>query len=299
MANEYLYDDFLKCTYRAHSNARFTACNYLSPYSIAASRGAVISSFRQKFVAREFLVGTFIKTPTTHSTEIMGNVGFDFVVIDQEHAPFDRESIDNALLAARAHGIAGLVRVANSEPSTILSALDCGAVGLLVPHVASAAKAREVAASARYRGGRRGYSGSVRAASYGAKPMWKFIDDSDAEVTIIAQIEDPEALDEIEAIAAVEGIHGLFIGRGDLTAALQAPSNDAPQIRAAVEKISNAATKAGKPISVFVAGNTEAAWLQDFGATMGGGCSDQGFMRRSATSALTELRTLTAEPAKT
>src|SRR5215472_7585724 len=117
------------------------------------------TTFRQRLAAGQHLVGTFIKTPTTHATEILGALGFDFIVIDDEHAPFDRIAIDTLLLAARAVGTAGLVRVASSDASYLLSVLDCGATGVLVPHVASAAKAREVAAACRYRG-KRGYSGS-------------------------------------------------------------------------------------------------------------------------------------------
>src|SRR3954454_24645161 len=95
---------------------------------------------RSRLLAREHLIGTFVKTPTTHATEILGALGFDFVVIDEEHAPFDRMATDTALLAARAAGTAALVRVQNA--TSILSVLDCGATGVLVPHVASAARAR-------------------------------------------------------------------------------------------------------------------------------------------------------------
>ncbi len=288
-----------------HRANRTTDCSVVTahrnvgpPLLVRTDKGAAISSFRQKFANRETLIGTFIKTPTTHATEIIGGVGFDFVVIDEEHAPFDRLAIDVCLLAARASGLAGLVRVANAAPSTILSALDCGATGLLVPHVATAAKARDVAASARYRGGRRGYSGSVRPAGFGTKPMWSFIDESDAQTTVIAQIEDPEALDEIDAIAGVDGIDGLFIGRGDMTAAFGAPSNDAPQIRDAVERIAKAADKAGKPVAVFISNKVEASWLREYGATTFVVGSDQSFLRRGAASALSELRPAAAEKPK-
>jgi 2-keto-3-deoxy-L-rhamnonate aldolase RhmA len=73
---------------------------------------ASAKNFRQRFTAGERLVGTFVKTPATHPIEILGAVGFEFVVIDEEHAPWDRVTIDGALLAARASGTAGLVRVA-------------------------------------------------------------------------------------------------------------------------------------------------------------------------------------------
>src|SRR5215469_10210248 len=159
------------------------------------------SSFRQRLMAAEPVVGTFLKTPTGHATEIVGDLGFDFVVVDQEHAPFDRTTTDIALLAARSVGTPALVRV--SGPDAILSVLDCGATGVLVPHVASADYAREVADICRYRGGRRGFATSTRAGRYTAVPMWRHIADSDANTVFVAQIEDVEALEEINAIAAV------------------------------------------------------------------------------------------------
>lgn len=250
------------------------------------------SAFRSRLIAREPLVGTFVKTPTTHATEILGAVGFDFVVIDEEHAPFDRLATDTVLLAAKAAGIAALVRV--QSPAGILSVLDCGATGVLVPHVATAATAREVAAACRYRGGRRGYSGSPRHAGYGASGMWKTVDAADVATTVIAQIEDPEALDEIDAIAAVEGIDALFIGRGDLAVALQAKSSDAPEVRGAVQRIGKAAREAGKPVCVFVGGKDEASWLQGEGASAFVVASDQSFIRKAGAQALAEIRALGA-----
>ncbi len=92
----------------------------------------------------------------------------------------------------------------------------------------------------------------------------------------------------------VDGIDGLFIGRGDLTAALGAPSNDAPQIRDAVERIAKAAEGAGKPVAVFISNKAEASWLRDYGATTFLVGSDQSFLRRGAASALSELRSMAA-----
>jgi 2-keto-3-deoxy-L-rhamnonate aldolase RhmA len=99
------------------------------------------SPFHRRLKGGDTLLGTFIKIPTTHSTEIIGSLGFDFVIVDQEHSNFDRLSIDAALLAARATGIAALVRV--PDVSHILPALDSGASGVLVPHVDSAGMAHE------------------------------------------------------------------------------------------------------------------------------------------------------------
>src|SRR6476620_4003344 len=74
------------------------------------------SSFRRRFAARQTVVGSFIKTPATHATEIFGALGYDFVVIDEEHAPIDRAMTDVMLLAARASNLAGIVRVPSEDP---------------------------------------------------------------------------------------------------------------------------------------------------------------------------------------
>jgi 2-keto-3-deoxy-L-rhamnonate aldolase RhmA len=250
------------------------------------------SSFRRRFSARQTVVGSFIKTPTTHATEIIGALGYDFVVIDEEHAPFDRETTDVVLLAARASNLAGIVRVSSDDPAKILSCLDCGASGVLVPHVASVEKARAVAAAARYRGGRRGYSGSPRAGGYGATPMWTYVEEQDASVCTIAMIEDPEALDDIDAIAAVDGIHGLFIGRGDLTVALGAKSSADASVKDAVTRVIAAARKAAKPVCVMVANAAEAKSFADIGASAFIIASDQSFLRRAAAQTLTDFKSL-------
>jgi len=246
------------------------------------------ASFRQRMVAGDNLVGTFLKVPTSHATEILGDVGFDFVVIDQEHGPFDRTTTDIALLAARAQAVPALVRVPG--PDAILSVLDCGATGALVPHIKSSAHAREVAAMFRYRGGSRGFATSTRAGRYTAVPMWRHIADADANTVFVAQIEDPVALDEIDAIAAVDGVDSLFIGRGDLTAAFGDESKEPPAVRNAVERISEAARKAKKPISVYVGNAAEAAWLRSLGANVFVLSSDQGFLKQAAAAGLRDVR---------
>ena len=249
-------------------------------------------AFRRRFTARQAVVGSFIKTPTTHATEILGALGYDFVVIDEEHAPFDRQTTDVVLLAARASNLAGIVRVSSDDPAKILSCLDCGASGVLVPHVASVEKARAVASAARYRSGRRGYSGSPRAGGYGATPMWSYVEEQDASVCTIAMIEDPEALDDIDAIAAVDGIHGLFIGRGDLTVALGAKSAADASVKDAVAKVISAARKVAKPVCVMVANAAEAKNFADIGASAFIIASDQSFMRRAAAQTLTDFKSL-------
>jgi 2-keto-3-deoxy-L-rhamnonate aldolase RhmA len=255
------------------------------------------AAFRRRFIAGETLVGTFVKTPTTHPVEILGQLGFEFVVIDEEHAPWDRVAIDGALLAARASGTAGIVRVAEPSAARVLAVLDDGATGVLVPHVSSAAKAREIAQACRFRGGRRGFSNTTRAGGFGAVGVWPHVDAQDAAVTFIAMIEDPEALDEIDAIVATDGLDGVFIGRGDLTVALAAPAMDAPEIMRACEAIIAAARKAGKPVAMMVANADDARRFHAMGATTFIAASDQGFLRQAAMKAYAEISAIGAKPA--
>ena len=249
-------------------------------------------TFRKRLAAGEILSGTFIKTPTGHTTEIFGDLGYDFVVIDEEHAPFDRRAIDDAIVAARASGVAALVRVASGSPSNLLSVLDCGAIGVLVPHVATLERAREVAASCRYRGGSRGFSNSPRAGRYGGLNLSQHIEHGDAVTTVIAQIEDPSAIAVVDEIARVDGIDALFVGRGDLAAAMGEASPEAPAVRAASERVAQAARSAGKPVLFFVGSLADAAAMRELGGSGFVYASDQSLMRQAAAKALADLKTL-------
>lgn len=115
------------------------------------------TGFRKRFLDRQELYGSFLKIPATMPAEILGAVGYDFVVVDEEHSPFNRETTDAIVLACRAWGIVSVVRVQSPQPAALMSVLDCGADGVLVPHVDSAEKARAVVAACRYRPGSRGF----------------------------------------------------------------------------------------------------------------------------------------------
>ncbi|MEI9891789.1 MAG: aldolase/citrate lyase family protein [Caulobacteraceae bacterium] len=254
-------------------------------------------TFRERLLRRELLAGAFIKTPTTHTTEIVGGCGFDFVVIDQEHAPFDRVVTDAILLAARACGIAALVRTPTAGHDQILGVLDDGAAGVLAPHISTPAKAKALVDACRYQGGRRGFSNTTRAGGFGATGYWEHVKGQDAEVVALAMIEDPEALDVLDAILDTPGLDGVFIGRGDLTVSMGASGPDAPEVRATVEKIAAAAGRRGMPVCAFVGtgDSPEVRWLKDLGVTAFIIASDQTFLRRAALAAISEFEGLKAK----
>jgi 2-keto-3-deoxy-L-rhamnonate aldolase RhmA len=244
--------------------------------------------FRDRVLRCETVYGAFVKTPTTHAIEILGGAGYDFVLIDAEHAPFDRVTTDTCILAARAAGAAPLVRVAS--PDQILGALDDGAFGVMVPHLTSAAVARDIVATCRY-AGRRGYSNSPRAGGYGVRGTWEHLDASDAEVLVLGMVEDPSGVDEVEQIVAVEGLDAIFVGRGDLTAAYRDREAGTPTVRAATQRVIDACRREGKPVFLLTANSREATEYAALGVSGFVIGSDQGFLRSAATSLLRDYRT--------
>jgi 2-keto-3-deoxy-L-rhamnonate aldolase RhmA len=159
------------------------------------------------------------------------------------------------MLAARASGIDAFVRVEGL--SAIATALDCGATGVMVPQVFSAEVAKEVVQACRYRTGHRGFSNSTRAGSYGRFKLSEHVEVSDQQTTIIAMLEDPRALDEIDAITAVDGIDAYFLGRSDLTVALGEVSTESEMVRSAILKFVNAVVAVRKPLWAFVTTSIE------------------------------------------
>jgi len=252
--------------------------------------------FRARLLRREPLIGTFMKFPGPHATEIIGSLGYDFVMLDEEHAPWTRDQLGMGFLAARAFGTAGLVRIARPDAASILAALDDGAIGVMVPHVSSAEKARDVASWARYKGGTRG-SGVGRGGDYGARitsGIDAYYESTDAFTTIIAMIEDAEAIERIDEITAVEGIDGFFLGRGDLGLSLSNVQGRAPTVEEAVKIVAASVLHAGKALCAVTPSmaSDDAKAMIDLGVSALMVGSDQGFMRAGALAQRGQFETL-------
>ena len=195
---------------------------------------------------------TFVKTPHPHIVEVLAHTKLDFLILDTEHAPFDRTTLDLCTMAARGAQVPTIIRLESGTPSAILNALDCGASGLLIPHVTTAEQARTLVKKSHFGHGGRGYAGSTRAAGYGSKSIEEHIRTSRHSLTLIVQIEDPEGVDHAEEIAAIDGIDALFIGQVDLAVAYGANSVNSPLVIEASERVIAAAQKHNKPIGLFV-----------------------------------------------
>jgi 2-keto-3-deoxy-L-rhamnonate aldolase RhmA len=248
------------------------------------------TEFRARLKKREQMLGTFLKMPTTQTIELLGTVGYDFVVIDQEHAPLGRETTDMMILACRASNITPIVRVGDAADHNILSVLDCGAIGVMVPHVDSPEKARQIARACRYTGGSRGMGNVTRAGRWGSLGgMNAHKKNADNEVTCIAMIEDLEAVDHVGAIARVEGIDAIFIGRGDLTAVIGGEQQTDPKTTAVVEKITAQARDANIPIIILASNKDDALKMRSLGASTFIVGSDHGFFKSGATAGMKEI----------
>ncbi len=236
-----------------------------------------MTEFKSRLHAEELLVGTWVKTPHPHVVEVLCHTTLDCLVLDAEHAPFDRASLDLCILAARAGGKTVLVRPQSSDDAHILSALDCGADGVILPHIRTAAEAAAAVKACHYVSGGRGYAGSSRAAGYTTKGMARHRTDA-RNVIVIAQIEDVEGVDNIDTIARVAGLDALFIGRADLTIAYDAETPDDAVVVDAVHRIVAAGKATGRTTGMFLGRVGDVGMWREKGSSLFILASDQEFL---------------------
>ncbi len=229
--------------------------------------GQKISSFRQRLTSGDSLLGTFLKTPSSIMAEVLALSDLDVIAIDAEHHPFGRQETDACIAALRSADMPSLVRLSSDSQTDIRNALDCGATGILVPHVTTAEQAAAIVKAAHFGDGGRGYAGSTRAAGYGTKPMADHLRNSAEQTVVIVQIEDIAALDNVAAISAVPGVDCLFVGRVDLAVGMQKSVMDGDVI-ATVQKTCASGKSNDTAIGMFTPDLAELPDWQDRGASL-------------------------------
>jgi 2-keto-3-deoxy-L-rhamnonate aldolase RhmA len=239
-------------------------------------------SLKESLAQKKPLIGTFIKTPHFHNTEVLAHTNFDVLCLDAEHAPFNRSDLDTCVLAAKSQQMPVVIRVQDTENSTMLNALDLGADGIVLPHILNAEHASKIVKKCFYGPDGRGYAGSTRFAGYTTKTLTENLENNKNHTCVIAQIEDVEAVNDIDAICQVEGIDCIFIGRMDLTVALGQTNPSHPDVLAAVELIVKAANKYGKNCGMFVGDLSELPHWISLGVSLFLLGSDHGFMLSGA-----------------
>jgi 4-hydroxy-2-oxoheptanedioate aldolase len=180
--------------------------------------------------------------------ELIGRIGYDLIWFDMEHRAFDYSAIDPISLACRATGIDVMVRVLKTGYTAPMRALEFGASGIMVPHCMDAAEARQWVEWTRFPPlGKRGFDGAGADADYMLCDPIHYMEHANRETFLVVQIEDREAVDRADEIAAVEGVDLLFVGPGDLSISYGVPFQmDHPLMQRAIDKVANATAKAGK-----------------------------------------------------
>lgn len=182
-------------------------------------------------------IGLWLGLANAYCAEICAGAGFDWLVIDGEHAPNDVRSVLAQLQAVAAYPVHPVVRPVAGDINLIKQLLDIGAQTLLVPMVESAAQAKQLVAAMRYPpAGIRGVGSALARASDWNRRSG-YLHEADAEMCLLVQIETRPGLENLEVIAAVEGVDGIFIGPADLSGALgHLGRPDHPEVQAAIDE---------------------------------------------------------------
>ena len=193
---------------------------------------------KQKLRAGEAVFGVSVMIPSPQIVEMIAAAGFDWVLLDCEHGTLGLESVELMAMAAEASGITAIARPVSKSAEHILQVLDRGVMGVQVPHVNTAEDAREVIAAVKYHpAGRRGLAAGTRAAVYESHGSLADHVKAANDATLIAiQLEDTPAIENIDALLAVDGIDVFFIGPSDLSQAMGHPGNPkAPAVASAID----------------------------------------------------------------
>lgn len=196
--------------------------------------------------------GTWVKLTTLETIELLALAGFDFIVVDMEHAPHTFETAYRAIVVAQGLGMKALVRLSDQSGSDVQRILDSGADGVLVPRVRSAEEARHVIEGMIFSPrGTRGLGITSRAGHWGLKPTTQYVAEGNEQTLRALQLEDVQALRDAPAILDVEGVNGIFVGTGDLALTSGKPASH-PDNAALIDGLLTAARARGLPCGTAV-----------------------------------------------
>lgn len=208
--------------------------------------------------------GMLNSIPSPLVVEMIGYAGYDFVILDMEHVGVNPETLENMIRAAECAGITPLVRVPSAAPDCIMRVLDCGAQGVVVPHVRNRSDAEQAVAAARYFPlGQRGITGG-RTTGFGAIDLPTYFERANREIMVVAMIEDQDGVNNIEEIVAVPGIDMVLEGAIDLSQSFGKPAQaQEPDVQHAIRRIADSCRQYAVPFCAIprVTGQFD-EWLQ-------------------------------------
>ena len=238
--------------------------------------------FKRALKAGRPQIGLWSSLSSNYSVEVIADAGFDWILLDCEHSPNDLESLLTQLQAAAPYPAHPVVRVPWNDMVNIKRVLDVGAQSLLIPYVSTAAEAKAAVAHTRYPpAGVRGVAGTTRATRFGR--VKDYAKRAHEEICVLVQVETQAAVDNIEAICAVDGVDGVFIGPADLHASLGYTGEIAnPKVKPMIDDAIRRIRKAGKAPGILTPNEADAKhWLGCGGLFVAVG-ADVGILARGA-----------------
>lgn len=207
--------------------------------------------FKAAIAAGQQQIGIWCSIPGSGHAESIAGCGFDWMLIDTEHTPVDMTTVQAMLQAAAPYPTHAAVRPGWNDAVEIKRLLDIGAQTLLIPYVQNAEEAARAVAAVRYAPqGMRGLAGITRATRYGM--IDGYAKRASEEICLLVQVETAEALGNIESIAAVDGVDGIFIGPADLAASMGFPGDPGHQeVKTAILQAIRRIVAAGKPAGIL------------------------------------------------
>lgn len=248
---------------------------------------APINTFKAALKARRRQLGLWMALANPNSAELLASVGFDWLVIDLEHAPNDLRSAVAQMQAMAASGVEAVVRPPIGETWIIKQLLDAGCQTLLIPMVESAEQAQEMVRAVHYppRGVRGVGAGLARASQYGG--IADYLRTADEQICLLLQVESRKGLQALDEILAVPDVDGIFIGPADLAADMgHLGDPGAPAVQDAVKDALQRIVKAGKHAGILTSDPALLRVASELGADFIAIGSDVGLLRMAAKAAL-------------
>ncbi|MGH6665266.1 MAG: HpcH/HpaI aldolase family protein [Pseudolabrys sp.] len=240
------------------------------------------NAFKHNIAAGKLQIGLWISLCSTIGAEIISDSGFDWMLLDTEHSPNEIPDLVGQLQAMQGSATTPIIRPAWNDAVLAKRCLDIGAQTLLFPYVQNVEEAKRAVASTRYPPqGIRGVSVQARASRYGRTPG--YLGKANAEICVLVQVETRVALDQLEAIAKVDGVDGVFIGPSDLAASLGHLGN--PQHADVQKAMHDAVTRLkalGKPAGILTGNEEEIRRYIEWGYLFVAVGSDVGLLARNA-----------------
>jgi 4-hydroxy-2-oxoheptanedioate aldolase len=240
------------------------------------------NAFKRALKAGKPQIGLWSSLSSHYTVEVIAGAGFDWILLDCEHSPNDLESLLAQLQAAAPYPSHPVVRVPWNDMVNMKRVLDIGAQSLLVPYVSNAEEAKAAVSYVRYPpAGVRGVAGTTRATRFGR--VKDYAKRAHEEVCLLLQVETQGALDNIEAICAVDGVDGVFIGPADLHASLGYTGEIAnPKVKPLIDEAIRRIRKCGKAPGILTPNEADAKHWLECGALFVAVGADVGILARGA-----------------